>query len=761
MKNKTLIQSLLGEKAMKRWWIVPAGLGCLPVWAEPAPIGEPPVLDVVTVEGVQTDADYVEPKGSQPNTESTVSREGIRRLAGPGQTNVFKALDLLPSLHTETADPFGLTANRAIRIRGKGAFHLGQTIEGLPLTGVVGGADIYDLENMDGITLYRGAVPPDKGFGFSNATGLIDQTILRPFDKPGFSVRESFGSYGFNRVYGRIDSGLLPTDTKLFASYSYTTAYKWRGAGESPANRHNLGFGFTQKLTDSAKLEIFGAYNDLESHDFRPLNYSQATRLDAFGKFDYNRRLSGIPGQDINYYDFNRREFSDFSLFANLEIKLTDTSRISVKPYYWRDDGFRLFASNNLLGSPGVTRWDIEHEQVGLVAQYDTSLQGVQVTLGYWWQDMESPPPPVGQKAYRVTASGDLAFAGWSVLSKQENHVFHSPYLVVNGQLGKANLRAGVRYLDQTVPGIRYYDTQGLPDVDYDNVFRFNPREDPTRRVASQSFQEWLPHFGVNYEITDEARAYFTYGRNYGRPDWGPQASLFNASRARFTAAGLNLDNLFRRLKPEISDNFDLGLRIGDGNWWVAPTLFYAIVNRKEVNLYDPAIQLTYYQSNAEARSYGAEIEAGITLWDDLSLFSSVSYNRYEFENDVRTAANTVIATKGKQVPDSPEVTAKVGLTYRFMGFAISPTVRYVGERFGDAENTQRVPSYTVADLYIDYEKKDLLGLGDITLGLSFLNVFDKRYIGIISQNDIQVAGNTTYYPGAPFTVAFTVGARF
>jgi iron complex outermembrane receptor protein len=223
----------------------------------------------------------------------------------------------------------------------------------------------------------------------------------------------------------------------------------------------------------------------------------------------------------------------------------------------------------------------------------------------------------------------------------------------------------------------------------------------------------------------------------------------------------LNLDNLFRRLKPEISDNFDLGLRIGDGNWWVAPTLFYSIVNRKEVNLYDPAIQLTYYQSNAEARSYGAEIEAGITLWDDLSLFSSVSYNRYEFENDVRTAGNTVIATKGKQVPDSPEVTAKAGLTYKFLGFAISPTVRYVGERFGDAENKQRVPSYTVADLYIDYEKKDLLGLGDITLGLSFLNVFDKRYIGIISQNDIQVAGNTTYYPGAPFTVAFTVGARF
>jgi len=38
-------------------------------------------------------------KERQPNTESTISREGLERLGGAGQINAFQAIDALPSVN--------------------------------------------------------------------------------------------------------------------------------------------------------------------------------------------------------------------------------------------------------------------------------------------------------------------------------------------------------------------------------------------------------------------------------------------------------------------------------------------------------------------------------------------------------------------------------------------------------------------------------------------------------------------------------------
>ncbi|BBA35052.1 ligand-gated TonB-dependent outer membrane channel [Methylocaldum marinum] len=734
------------------------------VRAEPAIQELPPVTVTATAETLPVSANE-----QDAGTRTELGPAAIRLFGGPGQTNPQQALQYLPSVNFQSADPYGLSSNQppgnpSMRIRGRptsspGSPHSLRTVEDLPLTGAPGGgAAIYDLENIQALTVYKGAMLPDKGLGFGNIAGNINLRMRRPDEEPGVFLKQDFGSFDFFRTFLRGDSGRLPSDTRLFGSYSYTTADKWRGSGGSPDYRHNGGFGLTQDFGESVKLELFGVVNDQKHHDFRPLTEIQARQLGRFNDFDFNSRLSGNPARDISYYDFNRQAFTDASVFANLEIKTSETSRLSLKPYYWHDEGFYLLGMPMLQGAPGVRRWDINHDLWGLLGKFDFKGWDTDFTLGYWYHEQEPPGPPTSWKAYRI-AGDDLRFAGWALLNKQSHHIFHSPFVAVHRQFGSADLSAGLRYVVQQTASITSYRTANLPDVSYSEVFDYRPAVDPSASVGSRRFSDWLPYFGATYALSENHSLRFSYGRNFNAMPLH-QYPTYIMSRRAFEAAGVTLQQLWNQQKPGQSDNFDLGARFSGDNWFVAPTLYYSTERGKAVTAFDPELGVSYYQT-ARARAYGAEIDAGLDLLDGLSLYGAFSYNRYELSDDIRTAGNALLRVAGHQVPDSPEVEGKLFLTYRLGNFSISPGMRYIGERYGDVENRMRLPSYAIADLHLNYEHKKFAEMGDLNLGLSFLNVFDKQYIAVVNARDDQRPGTTTYYPGAPLTVVGTVSLRF
>jgi len=146
---------------------------------------------------------FVEHKKDDTATRDIIPRKTIDLMAGPAQTNPFKALDLLPSVHSENSDTFGLINDQNnIRIRGQYGdtfSRLSRAIEGLPVSANVGagffGSPI-DLENLSQISLIRGAVPVDKGFGYGNAAGALDQSILWSSEKFKTTFRQNYGSVG-------------------------------------------------------------------------------------------------------------------------------------------------------------------------------------------------------------------------------------------------------------------------------------------------------------------------------------------------------------------------------------------------------------------------------------------------------------------------------------------------------------------------------------------------------------------------------------
>ena len=156
---------------------------------------------------------------TSPTPRSSVSRAGLDLLGGVGQTSLYAPLNLMPSITVETPDPYGLNPTRNINVRGKGDFHLTKNVEGLPLTGIVGGTDLFDLENVAALDVYRGGVAASQALGISNATGAVDQRLLAPQANFGVIAKQSIGSYDFRRTFVRLDSGNMNEGkTRMFVS---------------------------------------------------------------------------------------------------------------------------------------------------------------------------------------------------------------------------------------------------------------------------------------------------------------------------------------------------------------------------------------------------------------------------------------------------------------------------------------------------------------------------------------------------------------
>jgi iron complex outermembrane receptor protein len=694
----------------------------------------------------------------RPAGASSVTQNGIAILGGPAQTSFYQALTMVPSVLVESPDPYGLSPTRNISIRGKGDFHLSKNIEGLPLAGIVGGTDLYDLENIRRIDVYRGAVPSDQGLGLSNASGVINQFILGPQDKAGVTGRQAFGSDNFYKTFLRVDTGLLKdTGTRAFISGSNAQTDKWKGAGD--IERQNLTFGINQAIGERITVDLNAVYNKFDGNTYRGLSYAQAQDISRNYKFDYNTALTGVPATDVNYYKFNRVTAENFAVLGKVDYNFAPGQHLLIKPYFWNNNGYNYSAAGNQ-----VQIWRQQNQNIGNVFEYTGRFAtGTDVVAGYWWQSMQPPPPPTDQRRFTVNA-GNLVFANWQSLARIDDFTVNSPYFQVSQKFGDTFVTAGVRYMILGGPKMQYYNTAGIPNGSYDQALATNPALYPDATVQARDYTAWLPNIAVRQDLNSVLSANVSYGRRFGRPDWGPQASNYISNRTAFLGKGYTLQTLVDKVRPEIADQFDASLRYSNNGLTIVPGVFYAKHQNKQVKIIDPTIgaNIAYYQGTGSSTEYGAELEASYALNTYLAVFGTGTWASETFDSDTPTlSGGATLATKGKQIPNTPQVMLKGGVTYQWAGLSVSPIVRYIGPRYGDAANTQRVPGYTVADVTASYDLGTHLGIESVKASISVLNIFDRRYISEISPNDTDLSAGANYYAGAPRTVVGSLSMKF
>jgi len=724
---------------------------------------------------LSTTAQAAEPAGDQQwknytTQEITVSgKKGdiLQRVTGeeteilnPSQMSVYKAINLMPSLSQQSVDPYGLADivnyHESFRFRGVEATAGGVpattlNVEGLPVTGRPGGgATIFDLENISDINIYTGVMPAYAGLGLANVGGKIDMKIRRPENRFEMQLKQSIGNNDFSRTFLRIDSGTMAGNTKGFISFSESAADKWKGEGDS--ERKNLTAGIAGEFSDHVKLETFLIWSKGTIHTYKPFTYEEIGNLDHAYEADY-----GTNPASYNYYGRNRNEFEDWMLMANLEIKTGENSQINIKPYYWSDKGFYLETISTPNGQR-IRRWDIDHDLKGVLGEYKTRIGDIDLDLGYIYHTQTRPGPPTSWKNYTVTPSGDLKFANWSILSNNSSHELHTPFINAAWSTGDYLLEAGLKYVIYSLPSIITYRTNGIGDLGYEEALALNPTIDTDASAPfTKSFDRLFPNLTLTRFLGENTSIHASYGENYvTHVDIYP---YYISQRAQFQAKGIMFDELWNKRQMEISRNMEVGMRFSGSNWNIEPTLYYSRHENKQAVLYDADLNAYYPMNEADAEGYGIELEAEYKPLDHLKCYTSLSWNRFSFTQNIYSESGSPIAVKGNQVPDAPEFLAKAMASWKIGDFTISPIMRYSSTRYGDVLHKEKIDGATLFDLDLTWSKP-LLGLKQVDCSLSFLNIFDEQYISMISTSDYKTI-KTSYQPGAPFTVLATIALHY
>jgi iron complex outermembrane receptor protein len=704
---------------------------------------------------------FTGPMFTETNTKTRITENGIRSLNPASMTSILRAVSLIPSVNQQSVDPLGLADisnfHESFRFRGVEATGGGNpstpvNIENIPVTGRPGGgANICDLENFRSISIYKGGIPADKALGLTNIGGKIDLEVKRPEEKFHFEVDQAFGAYGFRRSFARISTGLPSSKTAAFLSYSNTHADKWKGEGDT--DRNNVMVGLTQTVGSKLKVEAFSIHNQTAVHAYRPLNYEKASSLDR----NYDDEYSNDPG-DYQYYGYNKSRFTDYNIFANIEYAVDGSSGIVMKPFYWKDKGYYQQSITTGDGSPRIRRWDINHDIRGVMAQYSRKWRDGYLNAGYSYLDQERPGPPTSWKLYRVSSTG-LVFDKWQILSNSSRHRQHVPFVSGKHSTGALTLEGSVKYVRYSMPEIMTYVTSDLSDVSYDQALGIKPAVEANASARSKNFNEILPSIGLSYLLNRSLSAYFSYGRNHGL-----SVSLypfFISQKSSFYAKGISLQKLWDEQKLETADNFDVGLRYGARNLYVTPTFYFARHKNKTATYHDVSLNATFPSAVFDAEAHGFEVEAGAVPVGNLSVYSSFSYNRFSFSQNIHNQAGSIIPVDGKQVPDAPKYMAKAGVACSLRGLTLSPSIRYTSSRYGDILQTEIIAGAALVDLDLAYTTAiPKMAVERLKVSFSINNLLDKKYISIINTTDYATLGST-YQTGAPFTVQGAISAAF
>ncbi len=726
-------------------------------------LSQPFEMETITIhiEGKFKDKDFVGPMFTETNTKTRMTENAIHTLGPASTMSILRAISLIPSVNQQSVDPAGLADSsnyhESFRFRGVEATAGGNpstpvNVENIPVSGRPGGgANIYDLENFRNLSIYKGGVPADKTFGLTNIGGKIDLEVKRPDERFRLELKQALGSYDFRRSFLRISTGLSPSKTSGFLSYSNTHADKWKGEGG--ADRNNVMIGLTQAIGDKLKIEAFSIYNHAVGNAYRPLNYEKVSSLSRNYNFEYSNDKF-----DYQYYGYNKSSFKDYNIFANIEYKPDADSSVTVKPFYWRDKGYYQETITTNDGSNRIRKWNIDHAIRGVVAQYSRKIQTADFNIGYSYLNQERPGPPSSWKLYKVSPTG-LVFDKWQILSNSSKHRQDTPFVSGRYSIGSWTMEGGVKYMRYSMPEITTYNATGISDIGYKEALERAPSSEANASALAKTFNKVLPNFGLSYLLNKSLSSYFSYGRNHGM-----SVSLypfFISQKGSFYAKGITLQNLWDEQKIEIADNYDAGLRYITSKLYIVPTVYFARHKNKAATYYDASLKATFPSSVFNADAYGAELEAGAVPMKRLSLYSSFSYNRFYFSQNIHNQAGSIIDVQGNQAPDAPEYLAKGIVSYSIGGFIFSPTVRYTSSRYGDILQKEKIDGAAIVDFGFSYAAAiPQIMVKKIDIALAFNNIFDKKYISIINTSDYTTLGST-YQAGAPLTVHASVSISF
>ena len=312
---------------MKRKFISVAVLGCLLIAQKTYGVELPSIT--VSAPKKTLINQYTKTLDSQTQNQYNLDNSSLKTFSNTNNS-VFNAINMIPSVNAQGPDAFG--NDETLRLRGIDSTKAGIiNINGVPTpNGPTGSlaANVFDLENIENITVYDGAIKPNVGFNsFGDFPGIIDLTIKQPSDKFGITLNQSFGSFDYSKSFVRVDSGDI-NGFRAFASTSLAYANKWKGNGDFV--RKNAMFGLTKNFDNFVDFALYLGYNSNFHNNYYGLNYNQASNINKNYALDYNNNPNST-----SCYNYNKTNTRDYFVLPTFTINTSNSSKLVLNPYYW------------------------------------------------------------------------------------------------------------------------------------------------------------------------------------------------------------------------------------------------------------------------------------------------------------------------------------------------------------------------------------------------------------------------------------------
>jgi iron complex outermembrane recepter protein len=699
-------------------------------------------------------------------------------ILAPG-TSPLKAIERLPSVNFQSADPFGnYEWSTRVTIRGFNQNQLGFNLDGIPLGDMTYG-------NNNGLHVSRAIAPENIGVtrvsqgagsigtqSTNNLGGTLEFFSFDPKDGFGLDGNITYGSENTIRGFGRVSLGSAD-GPRGFVSGGYHTADKWKGEGKQRNWMINakgiipLG---------GAELDGYVSYSDRAEQDYQDLSLGMIARLglnwDNFfpnyalavqvADIGANRGETGatrlnpaagtvypapIATVDDAYYDASGLR-KDTLAALGLKLPFGESVTFRAKGYYHENDGQGTWGTPYVPSPTGVplsirtTEYDLKRK--GLFSSVEVDLGSNQLTVGGWYEKNDF------NQARRFYAYTSRTLPGRSHLKFQRDPFFTQWNIDFNTKTLQYYVQDKISFGDTTI-NVGWKGFQVKSNA--------TPIIAGGRAVGKLKSRDWFqPHVGIAHKFSDSLEA-------FGGFTQVTRAFVASTTSGPFSTTQSGFDAIRTTLKPEESDTYELGARFNN-------TSFNGVVGVYYVNFRNRLLGITtgagivgnpaVLQNVGGVRALGFEAAGDVKLGSGMKLFASYSYNDTTYRDDVFNALNVrLAATKGKTVVDTPKHLLRGELSYDSDNFFGRVGVNYMSKRFFTYENDQSVASRALIDAALGY-KFDIGTRTPVEIQLNATNLFDKKYVSTIGSNGFGNRGdNQTLLAGSPAQYFVTLKGGF
>jgi iron complex outermembrane recepter protein len=759
---------------------------------------------------------------AEKTTRSAVQISGVETQKILPGLSPLKAIETLPGVVYETADPWGNNEqNEALVVHGFTTQQLGYTMDGVPL-----GDQQYG--NYNGLSPSRAVtsenvsrVELSSGTGSlgvastSNLGGAIETFSSDPSQEFGVDLRETGGSYDTSRTFLRLDSGDLGDGNAAYVSYLHQNARAWDFDGYQRGDQVNLKFVHDDT---HGKLTFFADWNTKVEPNEDAVSYgNQQTSTSTY--FPYTRPFlypnyaaglsyltDGTPpaalGNNFSNYD-SAAQREDVLTYAQYDWNVDNDITWSNQVYYHNDAGRGIVAGpinqaglpglfaiyypslvvgsttsaqtlqniSNVFGGTGyeVRTTEYRDNRAGLRSTFDWQLGDQQIEAGIWYEHNVSSQE---RRWYPFSAAND-DLTPYDIPRNPNFTQYYMAFQTDDVQLHVQDqwrilpdllLQAGVKASLQTADGQTLIQQLNLPTT--------NPQVNyPSGSITSNNW--FLPQVGALWDITENDQLFFNIQKNLRQYiPYGAGSNFFGTSPWSL-ASQQAFDTFKQTAHPETSWTYEVGMRTQRAVDMGPITEIEGQINYYHVNFSNRLFNVATYNfinpnpailvNVGGVTMDGADLAATLHFGEHFELYDALSYNKSTYDSNVLASSTiaTTLLIAGKNVPLVPSLLEKFVASANYGPLEAQINGDFVGRRYVTYLNDLSVPSTFILGLEASYVFN--LPENDFVHGLklsgNITNLADVK--GISTAVVTSASGGYQAYPIAPRMFFLTLSANY